>query len=146
VRAPWFLGIGALIGGGLFWLVRRRQRWARIAFGASVATFGTVSGLLGALLLFLWLATNNDVAHKNANAFLTPALALALVPIGIAYALGKPSGRRLSERVLLGCLALSGVGIVVALVTHQDIARTASLFVPVWLGGFLGTRRIAKAV
>ena len=101
---------------------------------------GLVSGLLGALLSFLWFATNNDVAHRNANVFLSPVVALALVPAGIALAIGRTSARRLIERTLLGCSVLAAIGIVFALAVGHDVTRTAALFLPLWALGFAGPR------
>jgi Domain of unknown function (DUF4105) len=140
VRAPWFLAVGVLLGGALTALFRRASRAARIAAGALLAALGTLSGVLGALLVFLWAATNNDVAHRNANAFLSPVVALALVPAGIAFALGRSSGRRLVERSLFACAVLAGMGVVFALVVGHDVLRTASLFVPLWAGAWAGVR------
>jgi hypothetical protein len=99
---------------------------------------GLVAGVLGALLLFLWFGTNNDVAHRNANSLLSPIVALALVPAGVALAMNKGFGRRLVEQTLKGCLALAGVGIVFALAVGHDVVRTASLFVPLWAGSYAG--------
>jgi hypothetical protein len=140
VRAPWFLALGVLFGGSLAALLRRSTRTPRIAAGVLLAALGAVSGLLGALLLFLWFATNNDVAHKNANAFLSPVVALALIPAGIALSMGRQMGRRLVERTLLACLALALLGIVFAVVVGHDVARTAALFVPLWAATFAGAR------
>jgi hypothetical protein len=140
VRAPWFLAFGLLFGGGLFALLRKPARGPRIAAGALLATFGLVSGVLGALLVFLWSATNNDVAHKNANAFLSPVVALALVPVGIAFAMGRNFGRRWLERTLLACAALAGIGVVFAFVVGHDVLRTGSFLIPVWLGALAGAR------
>jgi hypothetical protein len=140
VRAPWLFVVGALYGAAIAVLFRRESRGARITLGALVAMFGFVSGVLGALLLFLWFGTNNDVAHKNANAFLSPIVALALVPAGVALAMGKAFGRRLVERTLLACVALAGLGIVFAFAVGHDVLRTASLFVPLWALGYAGAR------
>ncbi len=140
VRAPWLFSCGALLGGAIFVLLRRPSRGARIGLGALLAVLGLVSGVLGALLLFLWFGTNNDVAHRNANALLSPVVALALVPAGIALAMDRSFGRRLVERTLLGCLALAGAAILFALVVGHDVVRTASLFVPLWAIGYAGTR------
>jgi hypothetical protein len=138
VRAPWLAALGLAIGGAFALLVRRPSRATRIAAGTLLTTLGLVSGLLGALLLFFWFFTNNEVAHKNANSFLTPVVALALVPSGIAFAMDRSFGERLTKRTLFACLALSAVGIVFALVVGQDVARTGSLFVPLWLAASLG--------
>jgi hypothetical protein len=140
VRAPWFLAVGVLLGGSLAALFRRPSRAARIAAGALLAALGTLSGLLGALLVFLWAATNNDVAHRNANAFLSPVVALALVPAGILFAMGRSSGKRLVERSLFACAVLAGMGVVLALVVGHDVFRTASLFVPLWACAWAGLR------
>jgi hypothetical protein len=140
LRAPWFLAIGVLLGGALAALFRRASSGARIAAGTLLAFVGAVSGILGALLVFLWSATNNDVAHRNANAFLSPAVALALVPAGIALALGRSSAKRFVARTLSACAALSVIGVVFALVVGHDVARTASLFVPLWVLAWAGLR------
>jgi hypothetical protein len=140
VRAPWFLLVGALLGGSLAALLRAPSRAARVAAGTLLATLGTVSGLLGLLLLFLWIATNNDVAHRNANAFLSPIVALALVPAGIALALGRSTARRFVERTLLGCVALAVIGVLFALVVRHDVFRTAAFFVPLWALAWAGVR------
>jgi hypothetical protein len=140
VRAPWFFVFGLLLGGGLFVVLRKPARAPRIAAGVLLATFGFVSGVLGALLVFLWSATNNDVAHDNANAFLSPVVALALVPAGVAYALGKPFGRRWLERTLIACAVLAGLGVVFALVVGHDVLRTGSFLIPVWAGALAGLR------
>lgn len=140
VRAPWFLLFGALYGGGFAALLRMPSRAARVAAGSMLATLGTVSGLLGLLLLFLWVATNNDVAHKNANAFLSPVVALALIPAGVALSLGRKSAQRFVERTLLVCLALAGFGVLFALVVRHDVFRTAAFFVPLWALAWAGVR------
>jgi len=138
VRAPWLVALGLALGGVLALLFRLPSRAARIAAGALLGTLGLVSGLLGALLLFFWFFTNNEVAHKNANALLSPVVALALVPSGIAFAMGGSFGERLTKRTLYACALLSALGIVFALVVGQDVARTASLFAPLWLAAALG--------
>ena len=145
VRAPWFLAFGLLFGGGLFALLRKPERAPRIAAGALLATFGLVSGVLGALLVFLWSATNNDVAHRNANAFLSPVIALALVPVGIAFAMGRNFGQRWLERTLIACAALAGIGVVFALVVGHDVLRTGSFLIPVWLGALAGAREWSRS-
>ena len=138
VRAPWLAALGLAMGGAFAFLVRSPSRAARIAAGSLLATLGLVSGLLGALLLFFWFFTNNEVAHKNANAFFSPVLALLLVPSGIAFAMGRSLGKRLAKRTLVGCVVLAAIGVVFALVTGQDVARTGSLFVSLWLAALLG--------
>jgi hypothetical protein len=138
VRAPWMFVFGALFGGAIFALFRRPSKGARIALGSLLAVLGLVSGVLGALLLFLWFGTNNDVAHRNANSLLSPVVALALVPAGVALAMNKGFGRRLVEQTLRACLALAGLGIVFALAVGHNVFRSASLFVPLWAFGYAG--------
>ncbi|HEX6278301.1 MAG TPA: DUF4105 domain-containing protein [Polyangiaceae bacterium] len=140
LRAPWFLALGVALGGALAALFRKETRGARLAAGTLLAFLGAVSGILGALLVFLWAATNNDVAHRNANAFLSPAVALALVPAGVAFALGRSKAKRFVERTLLACLGLAVIGVVFALVVGHDVFRTASLFVPLWALAWAGLR------
>jgi hypothetical protein len=144
LRAPLFFAAGALAGGLFLLLFRRSARIFRVLSGALLALVGSVSGILGALLLFLWAATNNDVAHRNANAFLSPVIALALVPAGIALALGRTKARRFVERTLYACGVSAGTGVVFALVVHHDVFRTASLFVPLWGLAWAGVRFGAK--
>lgn len=144
MRAPWLVALGAFLGGMLAWLGRRPSKASRIIRGLLLVLLGTGGGIIGLLLLLLWAATNNADTYWNANIFLCPAVAILLVPIGIGIAVQWRWAQRLESRVTLACFTLSVGGIAFALVVNQNAIRTASLFVPIWLGAWLGTRACIK--
>ncbi len=144
-RAPWLAALGTFLGGMLALFGRGSSRAGRIVGGLLLTLVGTVSGLVGTLLSFLWTMTNNEVAHSNANALLSPAFSLVLVPVGLALAAGRHLGSRVEERATLACLVSAAGGLVFALAVGQDVRRTASLLIPLWVGAWLGARFRARS-
>jgi hypothetical protein len=71
---------------------------------------------------------------------LSPVVALALVPIGAAFAMDRKFARRWLERTLIACAGLAGLGVVFALVVGHDVLRTGSFLIPVWVGALAGLR------
>src|SRR6185312_8881281 len=78
-RWPTLLGVGALIGLGLVLLgeLARRQRtpWRALLL-LCMALYGVVGGLVGALLVYLALWSDHQVARANANILLLNPLTL----------------------------------------------------------------------
>lgn len=104
---------GAALLGGLalaalvLWLGRRRP--ARL-LAALAAGFWLVSGLTGAVMAFIWLATAHVAGHGNENLLLFNPLALALLPGAWALLRGRPAPRyfALGLLVLAAGAALAG--------------------------------------
>lgn len=141
-RLPWF-GLTGLAGGALLYVLGRRGgRGEEVALGAAAAVLGLVAGAAGLWLLVL-LATNvHPATHRNVNILLVPPWALALVVAGAGTALGRLKSVRLLGRVALVGLSGSLLAVVLALVLRQESQRVIALFLPLWLGLFLGARAL----
>jgi len=88
-RVPALLA-GLALALGLGWLGGRHPR----ALGAVALGFWTVAGLLGALMLFLWVGSEHFAAHGNENLLLLSPLCLALLPAGWRALRGRPLSPR----------------------------------------------------
>ncbi len=141
-RLPLFAGAG-LLAGGLFallgWLARSRSA-ARIALGAGSAAIGLVFGLLGAILIFLWTATDHRVAHANANILQAAPWALGLLVYGIKLARGREAAARKAFWLASAAVASSLLGLLLKLVgvLWQDNGPFIAFFLPLWLGLAVG--------
>jgi hypothetical protein len=96
---PWLLA-GLALAMALLLLGRRPRLLAAIA-----SVFWLVGGLVGVLLLFLWLGTVHRFAWANENLLLFDPLALLLLPAGWRLAGGRAPGRWFGKLLLLVTLA-----------------------------------------
>jgi hypothetical protein len=78
-----FVVLGLVLGLALFALgaAARDNTLARWLFGFLGGTWAVLAGVGGALLLFLWLGSDHEVAWRNQNLWNFNLLALALVPL-----------------------------------------------------------------
>ncbi|HKP29439.1 MAG TPA: DUF4105 domain-containing protein [Gemmatimonadales bacterium] len=78
-----FVVLGLVLGLALFALgaAARDSGLARWLFGFLGGTWALVAGIGGAVLLFLWLGSDHEVAWRNQNLWNFNLLALALVPL-----------------------------------------------------------------
>jgi hypothetical protein len=135
-----WLGIGIGIGALLYVLARVPRTAARVTQSVLLGLFGTLTGVLGALLLVLWLFTDHQVTYWNQNVLLCPVWALALPFFALDF--GRAAPRRSHLMILL--VGTSGATAVLALLLrllvphNQDTSTTLALFLPVWLGAGLG--------
>jgi hypothetical protein len=97
---------GAVLALGLLWLAKRRRR----VVGAIALVFWTLCGLVGALMLFIWLGTAHVAGYANQYLLLLSPLAFALLPGGWALARGRAPSRRFDAWlwVLAGSAAIAG--------------------------------------
>lgn len=133
-RWGWLLS-GLAVGAGLLALARVERRWARVSLAVSLAGLGLLYGLLGALLLVLWLLTDHEVAYWNQNVLLCPVWALAL-PV-LAPDLARVAPRRPGLLMQL-CGAAAACALLAALLralpSSQHNGPALAFFVPQWLG------------
>jgi hypothetical protein len=133
-----FAGVGLLLGGlgALLGWLARRQRWARLALGASSALIGLVVGLLGTALVFLWGATDHRAAHANANILQAAPFVLALAVYGVKLARARPGAARKAFLVAAAAVALSLLGWLgrATGLFPQDNMPLIGFFVPLWIG------------
>ncbi len=85
---PWLLA-GLALGGLVLLLARRAPR----GLAGAAAVFWLASGLLGGLMLFLWLGTAHTAGWANRNLLLLSPLCLALLPGAVRLLQGREPGR-----------------------------------------------------
>ena len=131
------LGAAFALGG---WAGRTRPV-ARMALGIGSGLFGFVVGLLGLLLLFLWVATNHRAAHANANILQTVPWGLVFVVWGVKAGRGRRLAIRRAFRAAQAAAAASLLGLLLGLVGIWPQANLAvvALCLPAWAGLLAGT-------
>ena len=139
--APWLFFIGAIFG-ALAYLLRVRfnaapdgSRARRVLFGLYHAAMGMGVGGAGTIVALMWAFTNHTVVYGNHNVSLTSPLALAAVPLGLAFAFGKTGAGRWLERVWQACVAIAALGLIAKLFlpTHDNLL-TYSIMAPTLAG------------
>ena len=134
-------GVAVLLGG-----LGRRSRVARVGLGIVSMLLGLLAGLCGALLIFLWTATNHRATHANTNVLQSVPWTLTLVVFGWGIARGRPAAIRKAFVVVAAAAASSLFGLA-ALATGllpQDNRPFIALFLPLWLGLALGYRALLQ--
>ena len=119
---PWLLlllGLVILLGvpAALPW-----PRLARVWTGSWLALLGLAGACYGAIMVLLWVLAPYVETTMNAHLFVLHPLHLALVPLSILAALGRPRGVRLLRGYLLLQLAVAGLALalrLLGLVVHR---------------------------
>jgi hypothetical protein len=146
-RLSLFLTVGVLLGGlaALLGSLARTRRWARIALGSGSALLGLAFGLLGTVLVFLWVVTDHRVAHANANMLQAAPWTLLLAGYGIKVARARPGAARRAfflAGAAVGASLLGLLGKLVGLIS-QDNGPFIAFFFPLWLGLAVGLALLA---
>jgi hypothetical protein len=139
------LGAGsaaALVLAGLGFATRRGLRAARALLGTSVALLGVALGTLGCLFLFLWTATNHEVAYHNENLLQCVPFALVLGWQGALLALGRDGSAPRALRTALIALGCSAAGLLMKALPWftQHNWHLIAFFLPLWAGMAVATR------
>lgn len=130
-----YLATGLLFAIGLVVSVRAsgRSRAARVFFRVLTIFWGLVAGIVGTVLVLLWVATDHTAAYANENLFHFNPLILALavlLPIAVS-----PDTRMRREAFMLAATtaALSMLGLVLGFLPwfYQDNLELALLALPV---------------
>lgn len=131
-----WLFLGAAVGAALFALGRVEQRWARASLATGLALLGFVAGLLGILLLVLWLATDHEVTYWNQNVLVCPFWMIAVPFLAPGFARSTPRHSGLMMRLFAAAAATSLLALSLrgVLPSSQQTGPALSLFVPAWLG------------
>ncbi|MDQ3288612.1 MAG: DUF4105 domain-containing protein [Pseudomonadota bacterium] len=137
VRWPLWALAGIVIGAGLSWLGRQRPR----ALAAVALPFWTVTGLAGALMLFIWLGTAHQFGWSSHNLLLFNPLGWLLLPGAWRLLRGRPPGRWFAAMLLvvLSCVALALFAHWLPLMPQRNVHWIA-LLLPVHAGLWLGLR------
>lgn len=134
---PWCLA-GLALGIAAAWAGRRQPR----VLSAVALPFWTLSGVLGALMLFIWLGTQHRYGWANNNLLLLSPLAWLLLPGGWRVLRGRDPGPWF--RRWLAVLAMAAVA---ALFLYwlpmypQRNAHWVALLLPIQLGLWQAFRR-----
>ena len=136
---PWLLA-GIALAAAL--IAARRTRFvAGFAFA-----FWLVSGLLGLLMLYLWLGTAHEFAWANRNLLLVSPLALLALPGAVRLLRGRASGPLMQRMLpLLATLALVAMFASWLEPGAQANARWIALLLPLHLGLGAALRRRGAA-
>ena len=130
-----YLAIGLLIAAGIVGSVRAsiRRKTGRAAFRLLTIAWCTVAGILGTVLVLLWVATDHTAAYANENLFHFNPLVLVLailLPMAVT-----PCSRWRRAAYMLGA-AVAGIsllGFLLGLLPgfYQENARLVALALPV---------------
>jgi hypothetical protein len=128
------LALAALI----MFAARRRPR----LIAACALPLWLACGLVGALLLYLWLGTQHWAAWANHNLLLLDPLCLLLLPGGWALARGRRPGRVFAWTLFaVAMLALAALALAWLQVRTQQNMRWIVLLLPLHLALFAALRR-----
>ncbi len=145
-----YLLVGLLLGGVLGWLGRPDGRpesgaggglsGRRWLFLALATLWALISGVLGALLTWLWAFSAHLVAHHNENILLFNLLALALAVVLPSAVRGKAWAVSPARRLALAVWGLAAVGLLLKALPafYQSNLELIALALPVHAGVFLG--------
>ncbi len=134
---PWLVA-GLLIGGVISWSGRGIPR----ATAAAALVFWAVAGVLGALMLFIWLGTEHRFGWANHNLLLLSPLGWLLLPGGWRLVRGGTGGPWF-DRLLLATVLLAFAGLFVhwlQLLPQQNL-HWIVLLLPLHVGLLLGLRK-----
>lgn len=144
---PLLAGISLLLGGAAG-LPSARRKVPLLLVGA---TWSLVSGLMGVVMLFLWLGSGHTFGYGNLNLLqLSPLglILLVLLPLSLfrraevgARQREVSAGQRWALRVATVLLGLSVLGLLLLPFTAQSGALMALLALPLHLGVWWGLQR-----
>ncbi len=142
---PWYLALGAAIGGAALVLAWRAKADAPARVGFLVLTGGwaAVAGLAGLVLAGLWGLTDHVMAYRNENLLQLNPLALLLLPAIGGVMRGSPTARW-AWPVAGSLVGLSLLGLILKLLPGFDQVNgpVIALALPAQLGIAAGIRRL----
>ena len=108
------------------------------------ALLGLVAGTIGLWLLLLLGTHVHAVTKGNVNWLVSPAWALLLVVPGARLSLGREKSAQRLAWVARSCVAAALLQALLLPIVHQDGFRMTLLFVPIWVGLWLGAAAISE--
>jgi len=131
---------GVVIGAAAAWLGQRRPR----TVAAIALLFWTLCGVIGALLLFIWLGTEHRIGWANHNLFLLNPLCWLALPGGWRVLRGREAGPWFM-RWLIAVAACAALGLFVHWLPLQPQrnAHWIALMLPLHVGFWMAFRAAA---
>ena len=154
-RSAWFGGllISLLLSElvALFYLLYGRKNGFRIFFGAFQSFLGLFFGIAGSMLFFMAIFTDHDYTYNNSNLFFVNPLFLAIVPVGLVFALSWDE-RKIScaTSLLKGFWVITLLGGLLTMVIkllpdfYQQNQLTQALIMPLAIVIFIILKKIGK--
>jgi hypothetical protein len=138
------IGVGGVLA-GLGWAARGHVL-ARVGLGLTSSLLGLVLGMVGLILVALWVLTDHKATHANANILLLAPWSLALAGLGIAVAMGRQKAVRASFWLAMSAAGLAGLGVVAKVLPgySQNNWALIAFLLPVWCGMAMGFRWLAR--
>jgi hypothetical protein len=135
---PWYLLIGAGFGAAAVGAQRlrdSRRLWSRL-LAALAVLWCLISGLAGAILLYIWFFSDHAAARPNENILQCTILALPLVVLIPLALKGRRSARRAWLYLSLAIAALSILGLILQALPmmNQVNGQIIALSLPANLG------------
>jgi hypothetical protein len=138
-----YLLVGLIVAVGIVASARSAtSRVGRAVFAFLVGCWGVVGGLLGAVLVFLWLFTEHVATYGNHSiAFFDPLLLIAAVLLPLAQG-ARARYRRPAFVITAAIATISLVGVFIRLMPwwHQENAEIIALALPINLALFVAAR------
>lgn len=136
-RLPGAVLLGLVAAGTLAGLGAWGARGSRVGatvFGAALAAWSLLAGLLGTVLLLAWAFTDHDFWRWNENLLQLNPLSLAALVLAIPVLLGRAPGRRLRGLLVwVAALALAAVALKVVPGVDQGNWEVVVVALPVHL-------------
>ena len=144
-----YLLVGTLLGGSFLLLaaLAPHSRAARMGFAGLSAVWALFLGSGGVILIGLWALTNHEIAYRNENVLQFSALALALVLLAPAVALGIRWAARPAVSIAWAVVGLSVPGFLLQASPGFDQVKgpAIALALPSLLGFALALHRLRTA-
>lgn len=139
------VGLGGVLAG--LGALARRSRVARFAFAAAGGVWALAAGIGGFLLVGLWTLTDHTIAHRNENLFQLDPLALGLVVLVPALALGARWAARPARVLALAVAGVALLGLLVQVLPWLDQVNGSliAFALPAHLGLAWGVDRLAAS-
>ena len=139
--------LGLLIGGVLVAAAKAsRRRVGRALFGTLGGTWALVAGLLGMVLLGIWLFTDHATSYRNENLFFLSPLLLPMVVLLPVAARRRARWRLPALRLALVIAVISLVGLVAQLLPmlNQTNGEIIALALPINVAIAFGLREMSR--
>lgn len=137
---PLLAGVSLLLG-GIAALSKVGRKAPLLVVGA---TWSLISGLLGVVMLFLWVASGHTFGYGNLNLLQMNPLGLVLLvflPLSLLRSARVSAIHTWTLRVAAGLLGLSLLGVLLLPLTTQSGGLMALLALPLHLGVWWGLQR-----
>lgn len=138
---PWALLYGFVIGAaalglGWWWLRDPEAALPRAALGVHQALVGLIAGLPGLALFVMSIGTDHSVTYWNENLFFANPLTFAVLPLGVALALGRRWTLEWLRAIWMALVATGALGLMLKVLPSfdQQNRQPVAFLLPITIG------------